>query len=113
MGTRKAYSSEFGERAVRMLLENEGEYPSHWAAVKSIAAKVRSSAEALRVWVQRAEGDSGTVAAVSGSDRERLKQLERDNFELRRRHAVFHSARQTDTDNAFLRVSMASSATIA
>jgi transposase len=75
-----------------MVLEHEKEHSSRWSAVKSIAGKIGCSAEALRKWVQQAERDSGVRAGLSTSDRERLKQLERENFELRRANEILRKA---------------------
>jgi transposase len=92
MGTRNTYSAELRERAVRMVLEHESEHSSRWAAVKSIAGKIGCSPEALRKWVQQAERDRGVRAGLSTSDRDRLKQLERENFELRRANEILRKA---------------------
>jgi transposase len=92
MGTRSTYSAELRERAVRMVLEHESEHSSRWAAVKSIAGKIGCSPEALRKWVQQAERDRGVRAGLSTSDRDRLKQLERENFELRRANEILRKA---------------------
>jgi transposase len=92
MGTRNTYSAELRERAVRMVLEHEGEHSSRWSAIKSIAGKIGCSPEALRKWVQQAERDRGVRAGLSTSDRDRLKQLERENFELRRANEILRKA---------------------
>ena len=92
MGTRSSYSAEVRERAVRMVLEHEGEHSSRWAAVKSIAQKLGCSPEALRKWIQQAERDSGVRPGLSTSERDRLRQLERENFELRRANEILRKA---------------------
>jgi len=53
------YPAEFKERAVRMVLDHQGEYPTLWKAVQSISAKLDVNHETLRVWVLRAETDAG------------------------------------------------------
>jgi transposase-like protein len=78
--TTNKFSAEVRERAVRMVREHEGDYASRWAAMASIAAKIGCTAETLRLWVRRAERESGGgVEGASGDVSERLKALEREN----------------------------------
>jgi transposase len=77
------FSPEVKERAVRMVLEHRGEYPSLWAAVESIALKIGCVPQTLLGWVQRHEVDTGARAGVTTSDAQRMKDLERENKELR------------------------------
>jgi transposase len=84
MGNVKPYPREVRERAVRMVLEHGHEYDSQWAAIGSIAEKFGMSAETLRLWVRRAEVDAGKREGLSTNEREELKQLRRELFELRR-----------------------------
>ena len=86
------YSPEVRERAVRMVLEHQGEYDSQWAAIVSIAEKIGCSAETLRHWVRRAERDQGRRPGLTTDERQRLKQLERENFELRRANEILKKA---------------------
>lgn len=86
------YAPEVRERAVRLLLEQEREHASRWAAVQSIAAKVGCSAEALRSWVNQAERDVGRQPGPTTDDQERLKALERENRELRRANDILRKA---------------------
>jgi len=86
------YSPEFRERAVRMLLDQQGEYDSQWAAMSSIAAKVGCTAETLRKWVRQAEKDLGVRDGVTCEERDRLKQLERENRELKRANEILRKA---------------------
>ena len=72
------FAPEVRERAVRLLWEHEAEYPSRWAAVKSLAAKVGCSAEALRSWVLQAERDMGRQPGPTTADLQRVKDLERE-----------------------------------
>jgi transposase len=64
VGKGKRYPTELGERAVRMVFEHEGEYPSQWKAIVSIAEKLDVNRESLRVWVRRAEVDGGQRPGV-------------------------------------------------
>jgi transposase len=90
--TSKRYSPEVRERAVRMVLEHQQEYASQWAAIVSIAGKVGPTAETLRGWVRRAEIDEGRRPGLTSEERLRLKDLERENRELRRANEILKSA---------------------
>ena len=86
------FAPDVRERAVRLLWDREQGYPSCWAAVKSIAMKVGCSSEALRSWVRRAERDTGTQPGPTTDDVQRLKELERENKELRRANEILKKA---------------------
>ena len=86
------YSPEVRERAVRLVSEHQGEYPSQWAALESIAPKIGCTAETLRKWMRKAERDQGMREGLTTSDRERLKALERENRELKRANEILRKA---------------------
>jgi transposase-like protein len=86
------YSPELRERAVRMVFDHAGEYPSQWAAMRSIAEKLGCTTEALRRWVRQAERDAGKRPGLTTDERQRLKQLERENFELKRANEILKKA---------------------
>ncbi len=86
------YPQEVRERAVRMVFDHQGEHPSQWAAICSIAGKFGMSAETLRGWVRRAEIDDGLRPGLTTEERARLKELERENRELRRANEILRSA---------------------
>jgi transposase len=90
--TSKRYSPEVRERAVRMVWEHQPGYASQWAAIVSIAAKVGCTPETLRSWVRRAEVDEGLRPGLASGERARLKDLERENRELRRANEILKSA---------------------
>jgi transposase len=90
--TSKRYPVEVRERAVRMVLEHGGEYDSQWAAISSVAQKLGMTPETLRKWVRRAEIDGGLRSGVSTEERARVKELERENRELRRANEILKAA---------------------
>ena len=86
------YSPEVRERAVRMVQEHRGEYPSLWAAIESIAPKIGCVPQTLHGWVRQHEVDSGRAAGQSTEERERIKALEREVKELRRANEILKLA---------------------
>jgi transposase-like protein len=74
--------------AVRMVLDRAGDYPSQWAAIASVVAKIGRTAQTLSSWFKQAERDSGKGAELSTDDRERLRQLERKSKELRQANGI-------------------------
>ena len=92
MNKPRKYSPEVRERAVRLVFEHEAEHASQWAAIESIAEKIGCTAETLRKWVRRDERDSGRRAGLTTKDRERMKELERENRELRRANEILRKA---------------------
>jgi len=92
MGTAKRYSTEVRERAVRMVLEHQAEHGSQWATIRSVSAKIGCTAQSLHRWVAQAERDHGKRAGLSSAERERLKDLERENRELKRSNEILRKA---------------------
>lgn len=86
------FSPEVRERAVRLVQEHRGEYPSLWAAVESIAPKIGCVPQTLLEWVKREEVDAGVRDGLTSSERERLKALEREVKELRRANDILKTA---------------------
>jgi len=92
MNTSRRYSPEVRERAVRMVLEQQKEHNSQWAAIQSIASKLGCTSETLRRWVRQTEHDQGIRAGTTSDDRDRLKKLERENRELKRANEILRKA---------------------
>ena len=92
MSKANKFSPEVRERAVRMVQEHRGEYPSLWAAIESIAPKIGCVAQTLNEWVKRDEVDTGARAGVTTTDQQRLRELERENKELRRANEILKLA---------------------
>lgn len=92
MNKRRRYSREVRERAVRLVLEEESGYGSQWAAIRSIAEKIGCAPETLRIWVRQAERDAGQRPGLTTDERARLKELERENRELKRTNEILRKA---------------------
>jgi len=92
MARRSKFPQEVRERAVRMVFEHRGQHASQWEAICSIAEKIGCSSEALRKWVRQAEVDSGRRGGLTTDERVHLKELERENRELRRANEILRKA---------------------
>ena len=92
MNKSKQFSSEVRERAVRLVQEHRGEYPSPWAAVESIAPKIGCVPSTLLAWVKRAEIDAGQRSGMSTAEAKRIKELEREVKELQRANEILKLA---------------------
>ena len=90
--TANKFSDEVRARAVRLVLDHEGEHASRWTAVSSIAAKIGCTAQTLHEWVKKAEVDSGARVGIPSDVTERLKALERENRELRQANEILRKA---------------------
>jgi len=92
MGRPRRFSPEVRERAVRMVLEHGAEYPSQWAAIEALAPKLGCGTESLRRWVRQAERDAGQRPGLTTDERQRLKELERENRDLKRTNEILRLA---------------------
>ena len=86
------FSAEVRQRAVRMVEEHKGSFGSEWAAICGVAEKIGCNAETLRKWVRQAQQDAGERPGLTTDERERLKQLERENRELKRANEILRKA---------------------
>ena len=92
MNKSNKYSPEVRERSVRMVQEHRGEYPSLWAAVESIAPKIGCVPQTLLDWVKRSEVNAGMRPDTTTAEAQRIKDLERENKELRRANDILRTA---------------------
>jgi len=92
MERKSKFSPGVRERAVRLVLDGEGQHASRWAAITSVAAKIGCKAETLRKWVIAAERDAGKRPGPTTAERERIKEIERENRELKRANEILRKA---------------------
>ena len=86
------FSPEVKERSVRLVLDQAASHGSQWAALQSVAEKIGCHPETLRGWVRRQERDTGQRPGLTTAEQDRLKQLERENRELRRANEILKKA---------------------
>ena len=92
MGKINRYSPEVRDRAIRMVTDHRGEYPSQWAAIQSVSQKLGMTPETLRAWVRQAKIGTGETKGTTTDEKERTSQLERENAELRRANEILRAA---------------------
>jgi transposase len=92
MGRPSSFSPEVQERSVRLVLDHVNDHGSQWAAIRSVAEKIGCTPETLRRWVRRTERDRGLRPGLTTQERERLKELEHENRELRRANEILRKA---------------------
>jgi transposase len=86
------YPVELRDRAVRMVFEAERHAGSQWEAICSVAEKLGPTPETVRKWVRRVEIDEGHRPGLTTAERQRMKDLERENRELRRANEILKAA---------------------
>ena len=105
--TTNKYAPEVRERAVRMVLKNEGEHGSRWSAILSISSKIGCAPRTLNEWVKKVEIDTGDRSGITTGLAEKMKALERENRELRQANEILRKASayfaQAELDRPFRR----------
>lgn len=86
------FSPEVRERAVRLVMEQQGQHESQWAAIASVSSKIGCTAETLRRWIRQHERDTGSRDGMTSSEKERIQALEREVKELRRTNEILRLA---------------------
>src|ERR687898_485253 len=89
--TRK-YPEQIRREAVRLVRAHRDEYDSEWAAITSVASKFGAVPQTVHGWLRRADVDEGVVGGVSSDERQRIKDLQRENRELRRANEILKAA---------------------
>jgi len=92
MGRPSRYSPEVRERSVRLVLDQVDKHSSQWAAIQSVASKIGCTPETLRRWIRQAEYDSGARDGLTTSERQRMKELEREVKQLKRANEILRKA---------------------
>lgn len=107
MGRQSKFPAEMRERAVRLVFEQQEHHESQWATIVSVASKMGCTPETLRKWVRQMERDEGQRPGLTTSERERMKELEREVRELKRANEILHKAsvHSTGQGNAPAKVS--------
>ena len=105
--TTNKYSPEVRERAVRMVLDNQGQHDSRWSAILSISAKIGCAPQTLNEWVKKVEVDTSQRGGVTTEMAEKMKALERENRELKQANEILRKASayfaQAELDRPFKR----------
>lgn len=105
MNTTSPYPAEFSERAVQMVIGHLDGYRSLTAAVRDIACKLGCSPDSLRIWCKQVQRDAGKEAGPTSAEKTRIKELERENRELRQANEILKKASayfaQTELDSPF------------
>jgi transposase len=92
MGRKSKFAPEVRERAVRLVQETRQSHDSEWAAISSVAEKVGCTPESLRKWMRQTQRDTGERPGLTTAEKERLRELERENRELKRANEILRKA---------------------
>ena len=92
MSKANRYSPEVRERAVRLVRETQPEHSSQWSAIQSVAAKIGCTHETLRRWIRQAETDGGERTGLTTDEKALLRQLQRENRELKQANEILRKA---------------------
>ncbi len=86
------YDASTKAKAVRLVREHAGDYPTEWAAIRSVAGRLGMSAESLRKWIRQAEVDEGAAPGVTSAESAEIRELRRKNRELEQTIEILKAA---------------------
>lgn len=89
---RVKYDQETGARAIRLVREHAGDYPSEYAAITAVAKRLGMTAETLRKWIRQAEADEGQASGVTSEAGREIRELRRKNRELEQTIEILRAA---------------------
>jgi transposase len=86
------YDEQARAKAVRLVIDHVQDYPSEWAAIKAVSARLGMTSESLRRWVRQAQVDAGQVDGVTSESTREIRELKRKNAELERTVEILKAA---------------------
>jgi transposase len=92
MPNRGKYDKDTRVKAVRLVREHAGDYPTEWAAITAVSSRLGMSSETLRKWVRQAEVDEGSSPGVTSSESAELRELRRKTRELEQTIEILKAA---------------------
>ncbi|GAA3883043.1 transposase [Tessaracoccus defluvii] len=88
----KMIDPELRARAVRLVTEHQGEYPSLTAAAAAVAKQLGVGKESVRRWVIQSQVDAGQREGVTSDEQAEIKRLKTENRRLREDVAILKAA---------------------
>ena len=76
------YDASTKAKAIRLVREHRGDYPTEYAAITAVAGRLGMSPETLRLWIRQDEVDAGKAAGVTREEAEEVRDLKRKVGEL-------------------------------
>jgi transposase len=86
------YDPEIRAKAVRLVLDHRGDYPSEWAAIEAVSSRLGMNAETLRNWLRKQQVDDGQRGGVSSEAAAEIRALKRRNAELEQTIEILKAA---------------------
>ena len=86
------YDQDTRAKAIRLVREHAGDYPSEYAAITAVARRLGMSAETLRKWIRQAAVDEGQAPGVTTEDAKEIRELKRKVSELERTIEILTAA---------------------
>lgn len=92
MPNRGKYDEDVRAKAIRLVREHAGDYPTEWAAITAVSSRLGMSSETLRKWIRQAEVDEGSAPGVSSTESAEIRELKRRNHELEQTIEILKAA---------------------